>query len=59
MSFCRRNKKVGYRKTAAKNPIRRRTCILPAFYVIQETAKWIFLEGNETELKHTFLSSEL
>lgn len=32
---------------------------LSAFDVIQETAKWIFLEGDEIELKHTFLSSEL
>lgn len=35
------------------------TAALPAFDIIQEAAKWIFLEGNETELKHTFLSSEL
>ncbi|MHA1057140.1 hypothetical protein [Enterobacter mori] len=32
---------------------------LPAFEVIQETARWLFLEGNEAELKHTFLSCEL
>lgn len=35
------------------------TAALLAFDIIQEAAKWIFLEGNETELKHTFLSSEL
>lgn len=35
------------------------TLALPSFDIIQEAAKWIFLEGNETELKHTFLSSEL
>lgn len=29
------------------------------FYLIQETGKWVFFEGEEIELKHTFLSNEL
>lgn len=46
-------------KPPRKIPFGEEHAALSAFDVIQETAKWIFLEGNETELKHTFLSSEL
>ncbi|WP_440799857.1 hypothetical protein [Serratia marcescens] len=53
-------KKVGLSgKPPRKIPFGEENLALPAFDIIQETAKWIFLEGNETELKHTFLSSEL
>ncbi|HBN0911692.1 TPA: hypothetical protein P7W98_001477 [Escherichia coli] len=58
--FAAEIKKVGLSgKPPRKIPFGEEHAALPAFYVIQETAKWIFLEGNETELKHTFLSSEL
>ena len=58
--FAAEIKKVGLSgKPPRKIPFGEEHAALPAFDVIQETAKWIFLEGNETELKHTFLSSEL
>ncbi|HGE8464650.1 hypothetical protein PTR02_12850 [Serratia nevei] len=58
--FAAEIKKVGLSgKPPRKIPFGEEHAALPAFEVIQETAKWIFLEGNETELKHTFLSSEL
>ncbi|CAD5358390.1 protein of unknown function [Enterobacter cancerogenus] len=46
-------------KPPLKFPFGEELAALPAFDVIQEKEKRIFLEGNETELKHTFLSSEL
>lgn len=58
--FAAEIKKVGLSgKPPRKIPFGEEHAALPAFDVIQETAKWILLEGNETELKHTFLSSEL
>lgn len=30
-----------------------------SFKILQPVANWIFIEGNESELKHTFLTSEL
>lgn len=58
--FAAEIKKVGLSgKPPRKISFGEEHAALPAFDVIQETAKWIFLEGNETELKHTFLSSEL
>ncbi|ENF6042021.1 hypothetical protein ABRV10_004082 [Citrobacter amalonaticus] len=58
--FAAEIKKVGLSgKPPRKIPFGEENAALPAFDIIQETAKWIFLEGNETELKHTFLSSEL
>ncbi|TKK17845.1 hypothetical protein EcCFBP13530_16005 [Enterobacter cancerogenus] len=58
--FSAQIKKVGLSgKPPRKIPFGEEYAALPAFDVIQETTRWIFLEGNETELKHTFLSSEL
>ncbi|UYW72782.1 hypothetical protein OFY05_14565 [Pseudocitrobacter faecalis] len=58
--FAAEIKKVGLSgKPPRKIPFGEEHAALSAFDVIQETAQWIFLEGNETELKHTFLTSEL
>lgn len=58
--FSAEIKKVGLSgKPPRKIPFGEEHETLSAFDVIQETAKWIFLEGDEIELKHTFLSSEL
>ena len=58
--FSAEIKKVGLSgKPPRKIPFGEEYAALPTFDIIQETAKWIFLEGNEAELKHTFLSTEL
>ncbi|CNJ19038.1 hypothetical protein [Yersinia frederiksenii] len=44
------SKKVKFGKINATNTI---------FKVIQTAAKWVYFEGEEIELKHTFLSNEL
>lgn len=33
--------------------------LAPSHTVIQDVNKWIFIEGQEIELKHTFLTCEL